>query len=68
MLTRERLSIYRDAKLEIDEAIAAGTTPDEVEELLWSIPRLDPDQRSALWLYAWHALAPSGGRGRFVRG
>ena len=39
----------------IDERFASGATLDEIErDLLADFPEETEDERSALWLYAWH--------------
>ena len=52
---------YRNAKLAIDEALEADLPFSDVEALVESCGRLTEDQRSVLWLYAWHGRSVAHG-------
>jgi hypothetical protein len=41
-------------RLEIDRLLRAGLTLEEIDRRLIATAPVDPDRRSALWLYGWH--------------
>jgi hypothetical protein len=50
---------FIDAQLEVETLVMAHGRMDGAEELINEDPRLDDEQKAALWLFAWSLLPPA---------